>query len=97
MLELKYEIFFEPVVISEDLKLIGKKDKERIKKAINVKITSHPDLYSLPLRRPLDGYRKLRVGKYRIIFKLNEKKKICLIIGIRHRENIYSITEKRLN
>lgn len=97
MLELKkYNIILEPVVISVDLKTIGKKDKERIRKAIDLKLKSHPDLYSLPLRRPLSNYRKLRVGKYRIIFHLNTKKRRCLIIGIRHRDDIYPKIEKRL-
>lgn len=97
MLGLEYQILFEPIVIFEDLETIGKKDKENIKKAIDLKLTSRPDLYSLPLRRPLANYRKLRVGKYRIIFKLKEKQKTCLIIGIRHRSCIYQKITKRLN
>jgi len=97
MLELEnYKVFFKPVVISDDLKIIGKKDKENIKKSIDAKLKYRPDLYSLPLRRPLANYRKLRVGKYRIIFKLDEKNKACLIVGIRHRDNIYSEIGKRV-
>jgi len=95
-LENKYKIVFEPVVVKTDLKLIDKKNKDNIRKNIDFKLKTQPDLYSLPLRRPLSNYRKLRVGKYRIIFKLNTKKKICIIIGIRHRENIYKQAEKRI-
>ena len=96
MLELEYKIFFNPIVISDDLKVIRKKDKDNIRKSIDVKLKSHPDLYSLPLRRPLANYRKLRVEKYRVVFKLDTKKKECLIIGIRHRDNIYKNIEKRI-
>ncbi len=98
MLELeKYNIILKSIVLSIDLKKISKKEKIVIKKTIQQKLTTYPDLYSLPLRRPLGNYRKLRIGKYRVIFKLNIKKKQCLIIGIRHREDIYKKVSKRLN
>ena len=97
MEELKqYNVVFEPVVLSIDLKKISKQNKNSIKKAIETKLTSRPALYSLPLRSPLVGYKKLRVGKYRIVFKLDEENKNCIIIGIRHRENIYIESEKRV-
>ena len=91
----KYNIIVEPVVVSIDLKKISTRNKDIIKKTIQQKLTTYPDLYSLPLKRPLANYRKLRVKKYRVIFKLNTKKKECLIIGIRHREDIYQKISKR--
>ncbi|MBU1046315.1 type II toxin-antitoxin system RelE/ParE family toxin [Patescibacteria group bacterium] len=93
----KYNIILEPVVLSIDLKKISSKNKDIIKKSIQQKLTSYPELYSFPLRKLLGNYRKLRVGKYRVIFRIDIKKKECLIIGIRHREDIYQKISKRLN
>jgi mRNA interferase RelE/StbE len=45
-----------------------------------------PERYSEPLRRTLKGYRKLRVGDYRIVLKL--EKETILILGICHRKDI---------
>lgn len=92
----RYNIVLESVVISVDLKKIGNKDKSNIKKAIGFKLKDTPSIYSFPLRKPLGNYRKLRVGKYRVIFYLDQQKKECLIIGIRHRGDIYEKVAKRI-
>jgi len=91
-----YAINYLGVVSDVDLKKISKKDKKQIKKAIENKLMIDPALYSMSLRRPLAGYRKMRVGKYRVIFSFNKKKEECLVIGIRHRENIYGEVGKRV-
>ncbi len=91
-----YKINYLGVVIDADLRKISKTDKKKIKTGIENKLMVDPALYSLSLRRPLAGYRKMRVGKYRVIFSFNEKKKTCLVVGIRHRENIYEEMNKRV-
>jgi len=69
---------------------ITKKDKplkERLDKAID-KLKEHPHA-GKPLKHDLAGLRSLRVGKYRVIYLINEKNKIIWLITLDHRDKIY--------
>jgi mRNA interferase RelE/StbE len=88
-----YEIIYADVVVSKDLPLILKPRKSEIKKAIEAKIVTRPQVYSRPLRRSLKGYRKLRVGDYRIIFRIEEND--VKIFAIQHRSIVYTTTPQR--
>ena len=46
-----------------------------------------PHEYVVPLRKNLKGYWKLRVGDYRVVFKVIETE--VWILGIRHRKSVY--------
>ena len=37
----------------------------------------------------LTGLRSLRVGKYRIIYKIDEENKVIWLITVRHRKDVY--------
>ena len=45
------------------------------------------DDYGEPLRKTLKGYWKLRVGDYRVVFKVIEAE--VWILGIKHRKSVY--------
>ncbi len=62
--------------------------KERIKRAIEERLQKEPLKYGQPLKRTLRGYRKLRVGDYRIIFRVDKNAVIVLKIG--HRKEVYN-------
>jgi mRNA interferase RelE/StbE len=53
-----------------------------------------PQEYGLPLRKNLGGYWKLRVGDYRVVFKV--EREIVFVLGIRHRKNIYKDIRGRI-
>lgn len=93
-MEVVFSVLYHEKVISDDLVKIGQKNKQRIKKAIEEKLTSNPETFGKPLRRSLKGYRKLRVGDYRIVFKV-EKRKIY-VLTIQHRTFVYKEAIKRL-
>lgn len=42
-----------------------------------------------PLRRELEGKRKLRVGRYRVVYQLETERKMVLVVAIGHRRDIY--------
>ena len=42
-----------------------------------------------PLRYSFKGHRRLRVGDYRIIFRVNLTQRIVTIVAIKHRKDIY--------
>jgi mRNA interferase RelE/StbE len=46
-----------------------------------------------PLRKTLKGYWKLRVGDYRVVFKIVKNE--VWILGIIHRKHVYEKLEKR--
>ena len=48
-----------------------------------------------PLRKTLKGYRKLRVGDYRIVLEIDDNN--IYILGICHRKDVYTRVEKRVN
>ena len=91
---MSYEILYVDKVAKNDIPKISGSYKDRIKQAIETKLVTEPDLYGKPLRRSLKGYFKLRVGDYRIIFRIESKK--IKIFAIAHRKMVYEIMGGRI-
>jgi len=51
-----YEIVYSEIVVREDIPRLGATDKQRLKSLICTKLTSLPDQFGKPLRRPHNGY-----------------------------------------
>lgn len=81
-----WQISYHPE-IENDISGFPKNIKNRIRQAIEKRLLTDPVRYGVALRRSLQGYRKLRVGDYRIIFKLSKNNIIVLKIG--HRKEVY--------
>ena len=75
--------------VRKDLKPISKSDKEKIRSAIESKLSSNPIEFGKPLQYSLKGLRRLRVGDYRVIFQIDQSNKIVLVTKIGHRREIY--------
>ncbi len=90
-----FSLRYHPDVKTVDLPLIDNKMKQRIKKAIEERLVLSPQDYGQPLRKTLKGYWKLRVGDFRIIFKVVESE--IRILGIRQRKDIYLEIPDRLS
>ena len=88
-----YNLIYHADVKKVDLSKIDNKDKAMIKRAIEERLASHPEVYGKPLQRTLKGYWKLRVGNYRIVFKISGNE--IFILGIMDRRSIYSQIKKR--
>jgi mRNA interferase RelE/StbE len=89
---------YQPVYhqdIPHDLAEIPGNIKGRIRKAIETRLLVDPISYGLPLRKSLHGHRKLRVGDYRIIYRIHGKEVIILKIG--HRRDVYPKVLNRLS
>lgn len=93
-MEIKYIIIYGDKVVEEDIPALDKKSKTLIKKAIEEKLITYPEIFGKPLRSSLVGYRKLRVGNYRIIFDVQKEKIIIWMIA--HRNKIYEHFLKRM-
>ncbi len=89
-----FELKYHPDVRAIDIPLINSKLRRRIKKAIETRLTTVPHQYGEPLRKTLKGYWKLRVGDYRVVFKIVESE--VWILGIIHRKDVYGKIKKRV-
>ncbi len=90
-----YKLKYHPNVKKSDLPKIDAKNRNRIRRAIEERLSKHPEIYGKPLQRTLKGYWKLRVGDYRIVFKVAGND--ILIFGIIHRKEVYKLIKKRFS
>ncbi len=88
-----FQLKYHPDVKKIDIPALNSKLKNRIKKAIESRLTIEPHNYGEPLRKTLKGYWKLRVGDYRVVFKIVKTE--VWILGIIHRKKVYDQIEKR--
>ena len=89
-----YKILYVDEVVKSDLPNILEPWKSEIKRAIELKLMTRPEVYSRPLRRSLKGYRKLKVGGYRIVFRIEEK--TVKVFVIQHRTVVYETAPSRI-
>ncbi len=89
-----FEILYHHLVIDDDIPKLPSAWKKKIRQAIESRLTTEPSLYGKPLRRSLKNYRKLRVGNYRVIFRI-EGSSVKIFI-IEHRTAVYTAALKRI-
>ena len=85
---------YHPDVKRSDLPKIDAKNRGMIKRAVEDRLATQPETYGKPLRKTLKGYWKLRVGDYRIVFKVSSNS--IFIFGIIHRKEVYKLIKKRI-
>lgn len=90
---LAFEVIYRTIVVQEDIPRLAGAWREKIRDAIEEKLATSPDFFGKPLRRSLKGYRKLRVGDYRVVFRIQGSK--VLVFAILHRSVVYQEMEKR--
>jgi mRNA interferase RelE/StbE len=90
-----FELVYHPDVKKIDLPKLDERSKTMIKRAIEERLSERPELFGRPLRGSLKGYWKLRVGNYRILFKLAESK--ILVLAIMDRKTVYQQSERRVD
>lgn len=86
-----WDVIVHKLVLTEDLKKIDPSSKRLILKSIHKKLTHDPENYGSPLSVEYKGYWKLRVGDYRVIYKIVKDKILVMVIkvGIRRDGKIY--------
>jgi len=89
-----YVLRYHPQVAVEDLPEIPVNLRRRLARSIQARLTTDPERYGTPLRRSLKGYWKLRVGDYRVVFKLVGSE--VWILTILHRSVVYEALTARL-
>ena len=89
-----FTVKYHPDVKRNDLPSINTKMRERIRRTIETRLMTAPQEYGLPLRKNLGGYWKLRVGDYRVVFKIEGE--IVFVLAIRHRSHVYEDVTARI-
>ncbi len=89
-----FELRYHPDVRDVDIPQLNHTLRNRIKKAIEERLTLSPHQYGEPLKKTLKGYWKLRVGDYRVVYKI-EKNEV-LIFAIINRKDVYKKIFKRV-
>jgi mRNA interferase RelE/StbE len=84
---------YETSVVRTDIPKLSSKNKNCIKTTIEEKLVTEPEIFGKPLRKSLKGYRSLRAGDYRVIFRIEDN--LVKIFLIEHRSIVYDIATKR--
>ena len=89
-----FDLIYHPDVKSIDIPLLDAKLRKRVKTAVEERLKTAPHQYGEPLRKTLKGYWKLRVGDYRVVYKIVKNE--VRIFGIIHRKKTYELVNKRI-
>lgn len=93
-----WQVQFQQLVLDEDLPVLDKEARRRVLRDIRKKLTADPEAYGEPLRKELFGYWKLRVGDYRVIYRVSKSKVTVFVlkVGMRRDSAVYSQMIARL-
>ena len=88
----------QQLVLSEDFKRIDPPSRRLILKSIYKKLSKDPESYGSPLSGEYKGYWKLKVGYYRVIYRIIRSQVMVIVIkvGIRRDGEIYNELIHRL-
>ena len=84
-----YRIVYLDRVVAKDIPLLPKTMRDLIKRAIETRLTADPVSLGKPLRYSFIGHRRIRVGDYRIVYRIDGKTSIVTIVLIKHRKDVY--------
>jgi len=84
---LPFELRYHPAVRDTDIPQLNETLRKRIKKAIEERLSISPHQYGEPLRKSLKGYWKLRIGDYRVVYKVEGNE--VWILAIINRRDVY--------
>ncbi len=65
-----YQLIYHPKVKTDDIPRLNNEIARRIKTAIEQKLIVNPLKYGFYLHGSLHGYKKLRVGAWRIVYRI---------------------------
>ena len=88
-----FSLFYHPAVRKDDIPALPKAARDMIRRALEERLTKAPQEYGQPLRKTLKGYWKLRVGDYRVVFRIEGSE--VIVLAIKHRKDVYGDVKGR--
>jgi len=93
---MSYQVKFAQETIDyRFLKKLPKTEKEKLFSEITLKLGAEPLVFGKPLRSSLKGFRRLRVGKLRVIYKIEQT--VVKVYYIGRKPAVYEEFLKKLN
>jgi mRNA interferase RelE/StbE len=89
-MEIKYQVCYLEEVVRKHIPALASSVKAIVKRAIEKRLMVDPVSFGIPLRYSLKGHRRLRVGDYRIVYRIEAETNTVLIIAIKHRKDVYN-------
>jgi mRNA interferase RelE/StbE len=83
-----------PPHVAEVIRSLHPDLKQLIKSVIRA-IVANPECGE-PLKRELDGLRKYRVRRFRIVYTVDQKRRIIRLMAVGHRRSVYEELTDRL-
>jgi mRNA interferase RelE/StbE len=93
-----WAIFYHPEV-KDDFRRLGRTEAKAIQKVIDQRLArGEPDKIGKSLSGDLSGYRRLRTGRTRIVYRVDGKRIEVLVIavGLRRDDEIYEKAQRRV-
>ena len=94
---MKWRGRFHPEV-ERDLKQLGKVEAQRVLVVIRERIAEgEPDKIGKPLRGALAGYRRIRTGDVRVVYRINGTEIVLVLcVGARRDDEVYNSATRRI-
>ena len=90
-----FTIYYHSLVLEKDFPKLDAETRKRIERAVNFRLSGSPEIFGKPLKYSLKGLWSLRVGDWRVVYKI--KKNEVWILRICHRRDIYNQPIRELN
>lgn len=84
-----FVVKFADESILKEIRKLNIISQKMIAISIKEKLEIDPEKFGKPLSYSFKGQRRLRIGKYRIIYKIDKEKKIVTITTVDHRKDVY--------
>ena len=94
---MKWKVLYHPEVM-EDLEAVGPSAARRIMRSIDDKLTRAPLQFGSGLTGNLASFRKLRIGDYRVVYRVRESDVIVFVltVGPRRDKEVYKSALDRM-
>jgi mRNA interferase RelE/StbE len=89
-----FTLRYHPTVRADDRPKIPAETRGRIGRQTEARLGTSPERFGVPLSGSLRGYWKLRVGDYRIVFKVTGGE--VWILAVLHRRDVDERASRRL-
>ena len=84
-----FDVYYLDTVVQNDILALPKTMRARIKSAIETRLVMDPIGLGKPLRYSFIGHRRIRVGDYRIVFRVNVQDREVIVVLIKRRKDVY--------
>jgi len=94
---MSWKVIYHPEV-TNDLESLGRAESARVMRVIDERIRQgEPNKIGKPLHGNLAGYRRLRTGYMRIVYRVNMDmiEVLVVAVGMRRERGVYSKAERR--